>query len=460
MLLAGLAHAGSLDGEVALDALHATSTSDAPSSGPQPSLSATEIGVRVRGTVRQGLLLAGVDYWGREPVAGLFPTTTYRTFYRLEAVLGKEDGDLAVGIGRFSAPSAIMLLVDGARLAWSPGALGVELFAGRRGTSSSLRGLSPSTLLPALGAAVSYQKERGRFDANASLIGDRVELGVGEDGELLFSDEMLGVAAQARGHLRFDPLLVGASATVAPSASYTLLPAGDAPTLSVSATDLFQIYGFTSWRPSDSARLDADVLHQSATVAAGPVDADPPGDSFSIVDPTFTDLRLRSALRPIDVGWLKPDVRLRLRDRGRTELRYGSALDIDNIGIEGPIVRGKLFFDDILADGTDDDLGAVDRLLWSLSGGYSRGSIDVEAGASFIDRALAPVSSRGLSASSSDDLSPFVLEAQNMIFARGFFAPRFRSKGAWFCGTDLEISTTDPEVRAFLQLGMLAETDF
>ena len=38
---AGVARAGSFDGELAVDALHASSTSDLPESGPQPGLSAT-----------------------------------------------------------------------------------------------------------------------------------------------------------------------------------------------------------------------------------------------------------------------------------------------------------------------------------------------------------------------------------------------------------------------------------
>ena len=121
----------------------------------------------------------------------------------------------------------------------------------------------------------------------------------------------------------------------------------------------------------------------------------------------------------------------------------------------GPFVAGRVYVDDILMDRTGDDLAAVDRLLWSGSGGYRKGGFELEAGASFIDRKAAPVSGLPSSAgqpNTSDDFAPFVLEAENLVFLRSFVASR-----RWFGGADLEVNALDPEIRAFLQIGLLTE---
>lgn len=447
--------AGEMEGEVAVDALHATSTSDVPISGPQASLSATELGLRVRGTVEQGRFLFALDYQGREPIGGLFPNTAHRLLYRAEVVATVVEDHLEVGVGRFVAPSVVFTAVDGARVVAKPGdALRFEVFGGRRGITSARSDLGFDTFLPAVGGSAGYTVERGSFELRGAWARDQIRLGtlgspytVSLDG----ADEYGAFNGQARTWLRpSDTLLFGAAGTLAQRATYVLGPVDVDPVIEVQALDLFQALGWASFRPSDAVRVEADVLRQSATLSAAEVDTDPPGDIPTLVDPTFTDLRVRAALRPADLGWIRPDVRLRLRD-ARTELRYGTGLEADRLGVPGLFVRGRVFVDDILASAPD-DLGAVDRLLWSASGGYSKGALELEAGASFVDRALAPVSARSLSATESDDLSPFVLEAQNVLFGRAFWTNR-----RFFGGADVEVSVEDPEVRGFLQLGVLTE---
>jgi hypothetical protein len=223
--------------------------------------------------------------------------------------------------------------------------------------------------------------------------------------------------------------------------------------VTVQAADLLQGLVWASWDPVDDLGVDADVIRQSAELSAAP----PAGAEAVLVDPTFTDVRLRAHGRVADAAWLRPDVRLRVRgstvpDVPRTELRFGGAADIDRLPISGWFLHGELFVDDILEDGQRDDTGTTDRLLWVASTGYSSGPLEVEGGASFVDRALAPVSSRSAAATVSDDLSPFVLEAQNIVFLRGFWTNR-----TLFGGADVEVSTTDPEVRAFLQVGVVGD---
>lgn len=440
---------GEFEGELAVDALHATSTSDQPNSGPQPAFSATELGLRLRGTLEEGRFLGALDYQGREPLGGLFPTTAHRLVYRAEVVATLVRDGLQVGVGRFVAPSVVFLPVDGVRVIATPrSALRFELFGGRRGITSARSNLGFDSFLPAVGGTAAWTADAGQIELRGAWARDRVVLGTQA---FPYTDDYAALNGQVRGWVRPVPALtLGAAGTLAERATYTLAPLGLDPVLQVQALDLFQALGWASLRPSDDVRIDADALHQAATLSAAEVDADPPGEVPTFVDPTFTDVRARGAVRTADLAWLRPDVRLRLRD-ARTELRYGAGVDLDRLGIPGPFVRGRLFVDDILASAPD-DVGAVDRLLWSASGGYSRGAIEVEAGASFVDRALAPVSARSLGATVSEDLSPFVLEAQNVVFGRAFWTNR-----RFFGGADVEVSVHDPEIRGFVQLGVLTE---
>ena len=180
----------------------------------------------------------------------------------------------------------------------------------------------------------------------------------------------------------------------------------------------------------------------------------------AIVDPTFTDLRARGAVgaSAASGGWVRPDLRIRLRP-GRTEVRVGGGADA--YLASGPFARGRIWLEDILAPGDRDDVATIDRILWQAGAGYERGAIQVEAGASFMDRAAAPVSSRSADPTnasvplSSDDLAPFALEAQNVAYLRGFLASR---RG--FVGLDLEANVVQGEVRAFVQVGLLGDASW
>ncbi|MEQ1503029.1 MAG: hypothetical protein ABMB14_12405 [Myxococcota bacterium] len=483
--LAQTARAGDYDAELAVDALHATSTTEDPEAGADPSLSATELGIRLRGTVEAGRVLGAVDYQGREPVAGAFPTLPNRLLYRAEAVVTVVDESLDVGVGRFVAPSVVFLPVDGVHVDLTPqlgdlGELRFTLFGGRRGITTARTSLGFDTFLPAVGGSAGLFADRGSVELQAAYAEDQAVLGaVGgadEPGEL-FTEAYGALSGSARGWLRPIPAVtVGGSATMAQRATYVLAPVGIDPTIEVQAADLFQALVYLSLRPSDDVRIQADVLHQEATLSAGTVESDPPGADVPLIDPTFQDQRVSAAIRVADLAWLRPDVRLRLR-RDITELRWGGGIDVDRLGIPGLFVRGMASVDTFFGDSAiDPPAGApptfdggspIDRLLWSGSAGWTHGfparplgaglsggsdSLELEAGASFTDRSLAPVSSRSHAATESIDLSPFVLEAENVVFGRGFWTNR-----RFFGGADVEVSVLDPEVRAFVQFGVLTE---
>lgn len=457
MLLACLstAGAGELEGEIALDGLHAASTSEEPSSGPEPTLAAQELGMHVRGEITEGRFLGALDYHGREPVGGTFPNTPFRLLYRAEGVATLVEERWDVAAGRFLAPSVVFLPVDGVRTVLTPSErLRFEAFGGRRGISTARANLGFDVMLPAAGGSAGYLAPGGSLDATVAWAGDQVILGTPADP---FTDTFTALNAQVRGMVApSDALRAGVNGAVAERATYVLGPVPEDPELAVQALDLFHALGWVSLRASDDVRLDYDALHQAAELSRGGVDAIPPGE-LELVDPTFTDNRLKAALRPADLGWIRPDVRLRLRP-ARTELRYGIGADATELGIPGAFLSGAVYVDDVLMDRTADDVASVDRLLWTASTGYHDGGFEGEVGASFIDRAAAPVSGR-VSApgqpTTSDDLSPFVLEAENVLFARAFFAGR-----RCFGGLDLEVNALDPEVRAFLQLGVLTEAEW
>jgi hypothetical protein len=464
---AGDEERGRWDAEVALDVLHAGSTSEAPSSGPTPGLSATELGMRVLGSVESGAVEAAVDYQGREAVAGTFQTVPFRLFYRAEVVgtLARDRVELAAG--RFVAPSVVFLPVDGARVAWRPSEhASVQLFGGRRGVSTARRSLEPGTLLPAVGGAGAWLGDRGSAEVLLSFAGDEALL-PGVDPEAADTvDTWNALAGTVRAQVEpvDDAVLVGATATVTQRASFVFLPTAGSAQVTAQALDLFQGLGYLRWRPSRAARVDLDLLRQEAALDFGGADTDPEapgvqlpgGFDVTLVDPTFTDVRARAALAAGEHVWLRPDARLRLRP-GRTELRYGVGADLADLVLDGPFVRARAWLEDIGMGGLEDDVGAIDRVYWSGSGGWSSGPLEAELGASRTDRALAPVSARTTAATTSDDLSPFVLAAQDVGFARLFVTDRSRW-GGWFAGLDAEMNlTAEPEVRAFVQVGLLGD---
>ncbi len=464
--LVSAAVAGEAEGEVAFDLLHATSASEAPASGPEPALSSTELGMRVRGTVEHGRLLAALDYQGREAVAGTFQNTPYRLVYRAEIVGALVEDRLDLGVGRFLAPSVVFLPVDGARLAWTPSdALSLTAFGGRRGISTARTNLGFDEMLPAVGLAGAWRHERASADLLGSYAGDQVSYGtegvVPGDPTRTITDTVTSLAATVGGTVEpmADAMTVGLRATATQDATWVLAATSTTPELQLQSVDLYQGLAFLRWRPADTVRVDVDALRQAALVPIVLAPASEPGQPAApIVDPTFSDLRARGAVRVVDAGWIRPDVRLRLR-ADRTELRSGLGADVDRLWIPGPFVRARAWFDDILMDRTGDDVAAVDRLLWSASAGWSEGGFEIEGGASFVDRAAGPVSGRSTAPTQlqSDDLSPFVLEAQNIVFLRSFVATR-----RWFGGADLEANVIgpEPEVRAFVQIGLLGDASW
>lgn len=448
-----VALAGSLQGEVALDTLTAGSRSVEVASGGQERLSATDVGLRLRGELFEAddRLVIGLDYRGREPVAGTFPNAPTRLLVRADVAWRAEAAEVA--LGRFTAPSAIWVTLDGARGTLWLQESWLTAFAGRRAIGTSRDVVPLDSFLPVTGLSAGRAVEAYRAEILATLAGDRILLGTPADegpGAQITEDVLGGSAAARLAITSLERWSFGGELSAANNATYAVGPAEGQLEATIQALSLYDAFAWGAWRPSRGVRLDLDVLHQRALLARGATPVDVP-----VVDPNFSDLRLRGALGRPDRGWIRPDLRVRLRS-GRTEVRGGGGIDAYASEGPGPFLRSRLWLEDVIAGGSGDDVAVGDRVLWQLGGGWEQEQVQIEVGASFVDRSAAPVSSRAADPAnpgqplSSEDLAPFTLEAQNVGFIRAFASGR-----RLFAGLDVEGNLEDRELRAFVQVGVL-----
>ncbi|MBX2797330.1 MAG: hypothetical protein KTR31_06680 [Myxococcales bacterium] len=439
-----LALAGSLDAQVAADVLAAGSRSVSPAAGQPEGMGAADVGVRIRGELLEvdDALRINVDYRGRQPVAGAFDNEALHLVYRAEVAYHLPKTELAVG--RFLAPSVLWLPMDGVRGTYRDAGSWVTAYAGRRAITLSRRNVAPATWLPAFGAEVGRTTEAYSAQIQGTLAGDQVLLGNADD-EVV--QDVTGGAGLVRVAVTAPRTVsLGAQASVANQVTYALGAQVGELQATVDVLSLYNTMGWVAWRPSKGARVDLDAVHQRAALSA-----DAASLGLDLVDPSFSDVRLRGAFGRGDRGFVRPDLRLRLR-ASRTEVRYGGGFELHDARLVGPYLRGRLWLEHVMAENRP---AALDRVLWQAGAGWERGIGMVELGAHAVDRALGPVSARSADPGnptqplSSEDLAPFVLEAQNVAYARALLAGT-----VWFAGTDVEVNVEDREVRAFVQVGL------
>lgn len=385
-------------------------------------------------------LHGSLDYRDREPVGGTFQNRPMRLLYKGEVGYELVEDRLTLSLGRFMAPALTLTPVDGLRADLESGDWALAAYGGRRGFSQSRRNLPLDAMLPAFGASVSRTTQRLQLIGLGGWSQDRVILLGAEEPE---NDVGAGHAMATVSALPVDDFRFGGQAAFHQQITYLLGPTWSDLGIEVTAMDLWRGLIWADWEARDWLNLAVDVHHQElGAFGTGSIDSN--DVLVELQDPRFTDLRGEADVGLWKRGWIRPLGRYRIR-HDRQELRFGSAFEVNDFGVAGPFVAGKLFFDEVS--------GAIpDRLIWSASGGYERGDIEVEAGASFIEREAAPFGSRRLDGESAEDLNPFVLEAQQLAFVRGFY-----SADRWFAGIDLERSLKDPEVRVFVQVGALGE---
>ncbi len=445
------ASAGALDAEAALDVFHSASRSAEPLSGPDEVSGTTDVGARLQAELDEldDRFHAELDYRGRQPIAGLAQNRPLHLLTDAFVAYELAPDRFTVAGGRMVADSFQWLPIDGLS-----GTLHLDestdltLFGGRRAISSSRVNLGG--FLPAVGGSFQRRHERYLFSAMASYAEDQFLLGTAGTSQTVdqgaFSS-LIRTSLQAA-----DPLWIGGQVSFAQRASYVLGTNRAQTTVELDVTGFSNAVAWASWRPTDWLRVDYDLHAQQAAFAYG---GDGAADA-SLVDPNFVDNRLRLT-GSHDIGAARADARLRLRP-GRQERRLGGQLDAHRLVVPGLFARARAFVDDIVTDTPDtDDVAGTDRMLWSVSAGYDRNGLSLEAGASFIERAAVPVSGRvgntvGAGALQADDLSPFVLEAQRIGFLRAFWVSRHG-----FVGADLERQLGDNEWRAYVQVGTFLE---
>lgn len=454
------AESGDASGEVGLDLLRASSSQAGPGAGTPESMVAQEAGIRIRLRAREldRRLQISVDYQGREPIGGDVQDSALRLLYEGAVSYALIERHLVLAAGRFVAPSVVLLPIDGARAEIRVDRLTITPFGGRRAISTSRRNIDFGSFLPAAGVSASWAGQVLMVDGAAGFSRDELVLIKSSTGE----DKQTFDAPT--GYLRLfvrpiPSLFVGGQAAFAQRAGYTLGPTWTRVQLRVHALDLWNGAIFSEWRPIPGFRLAHDLHTQRAGVFRDGVDVSggaPVPSVPAVQDPTFTDNRFRVAVRPLDLGWVRAEFRLRVRN-DRQERRYGGSVDLDQVAFRGLFLRGALAYEDIAFDAPAGP--NLNRMLWSASAGYRIAGFDAEAGGSFIERKAGPISSRLFNPAPPNEptapvnLAPFVLEAQRILFARLFYAGEL-----WFAGIDFEQNLENKsEQRLFAQLGVLLE---
>jgi len=436
LLLSAPAHAGSVDTEVAADFFRASSVF------ADETLASHEIGMRIRVDLREleDRLEVHADYHGREPFGGDPMNAGHRLLYRAELSYALVEDRFTLGLGRF-IPAAVMFTpVDGLRAELKLGDFALRAFGGRRAITTSRRNVALDRFLPAAGLGLAYRSERYQAALGAGFSRDDLVL-FEATREEPFDALSLYLDASAR---PIDALFLGGAISFLGRAGFTLGPVWSTVDVDVSALDLFNGHVWAEWRPLPSLRARYTFHHQS--VAAFRARVSFGGATITDEAPRFLDNRIDLGWRFFDLGWLRPELRHRIRN-DRTELRGGGRLEVDTLGVPGLVLRGRLLYEDVRFDAEGPDL---DRLLWSAAVGYKKYGVDAELGARLLERAAAPVSGRADVPREIEDLAPFVLDAQRVVFLRGFY-----SADEWFLGLDAEKSLEESELRFFVQAGVL-----
>jgi hypothetical protein len=447
-LFASVAEAGEVDARLGTDFMRGST------GGEGASFVAQEVGVRFLLNLDEleDRLHVYVDYRGREPVGGDVQNLTLRLVYRAEVAYELIPDTLTLSVGRFVARAALFLPVDAVKAELVLGRLSFTAFGGRRAIDSTRRNVAFGDLLPAAGASVGWTDRSLQLALEGAFAKDQLPL-VSQPDQAV---EREVDAASVNARVYAQPLGVlglGGELAFTSQAGYTLGPTWSSVELDVVALDVYGASWFADYRPARGLRFDYRGQYQRAGVfSSGLQDG-----SVQLLDPNFFDNRVGAAWAPWDMGWVRASARLRLRDQ-RRELRYGLSVEVDDLGLDGPLLEGRVFYDDLELEGSAQ---VHDRLLWYAAAGYRGLGLDVRAGVSFVERTAAPVSGTTFDPRTpgqpvdSTELTPFVLAAQRVAFLRAFYSGTW-----WYGGADVEKALSGRGLRLMVQIGALWGTSW
>jgi hypothetical protein len=445
--------AGSVDGQADVDVFHANSINVGAGAGAPALVTAQELGLHLRFGLNEldDALRVRLHYDGREPLPGDIANSPLRALYEASVSFEIWEDTVDTKIGRFLVPGPVFLPVDGGQVKLQlPFGFTADAFGGRRGMSTSRRNLGIDKWLPAFGGTVGWAHELARLSLHVSYAEDEA-LFLKSTSET--SNVYGGFNVFASGYTRpFDSVLLGAHLSLIQQGGYVIGPTWSAVDVEAQFINLVSGVLWGEYRPFKWLRAAYDFQYQrpsvirTGTVAGEDAEVDP-----EIVDPNFIDNRLKLSWAPFDIGWVRGGVRHRLRPE-RQEIRYLAEIDVDRLIPFGFYTRGQAIYEQILHNAGVVDPKPLDRILGSLSVGYYGYGFDASTGLSYIERSGLPLSSRQAGADASEDLSPFVLEAQRLFFLRASYGNRF-----WHAGVDLERNIDDNEYRVLAQVGGRAE---
>jgi hypothetical protein len=450
-----------VDAEAGVDLLAANVVNTDPGAGDPAQMTAFELGLRalVHATAVDRHIHVDIDYQGRQPVGGNTSDSAIHLLNQAEVSADFLDKKVFVGLGRFFAPGSVLQSVDGLRAKLQLGPVELQVFGGRRAITSTRDGnVDFKTFLPIGGASASLLLPRLQAEIGASYGQDQV---VVQTDTLEPTVSTIGsFSAYGRATVRpVDWLVAGAEVSTAQRASYLLGPTWNDVNLHVLSVDIFYAVFFLEVRPLKSLRVSYDFHFQNAALSQGGyVDPSTMQVVASEFQPRFIDNRVRIKWRPMALGWLGPEVRLRMRPDW-DELRLGGFADLSPEWALGFCLRGSYTYEKMLQLGAA--LAPTDRSYWSASVGWRGRGLDLALGVSDVERSALPVSGRVYTPYNDTpdkpvDLSPFVVGAQRLTFLRAFWG-----NALFFAGVDFEQSLTDVrERRVFAQLGARLEKEW
>jgi len=448
-----LAPASSRAGEVsalaAVDVFHADSVNSDPGSGSPDFVTAQELGLNLRLKLSEfdGRLQSKLHYRGREPLPGDVQTMPLRMLYEAWASYEVWQDVATLKGGRFFVPSPVFLALDGVEASFElPFGFETAVFGGRRGITTSRREAGIDKWLLAGGGSVGWRHALLTTSLHVNYAQDEGLFLKGSQ-EVAANDGGLNVLATAFSR-PVDWLMLGGQLSFVQQASYVLGPTWSALAVEAQVINLFNAVAWTEWRPLKLVRLSYDFHFQRpAVVRSGTITGEDEVFTPELQDPNFMDNRIKVAVSPFAIGWLRAAVRHRLRPE-RQELRYLAEIDVNHLIPFGLYVKSQLIWEDIIENVDVSNPKELDRLLGSIALGYADFGFDVSTGLSYIERSGAPLSGRVGQGTAPVDLSPFVLEAQRLLFLRASYSGR-----SYFTALELERNIDDNEYRAFAQVG-------
>jgi hypothetical protein len=246
-------------------------------------------------------------------------------------------------------------------------------------------------------------------------------------------------------------------------AAYVIGPSWTELEVIAAAFDFWSGALFVQWYPLPELHFGADLHHQAAGAVRGGTRHQIGEETFVAPEetPRFWETRVRGGWKFLEGSRADAEVRVRGRSEW-IEMRYRAAITfaVRSVAPELPIVsnlygHGALIFDDVI--GAEELAYDADRLFFEASTGYREGPFDVAIGVRMIEREP-PLSGRAFAPPGQEedpaieDLSPFVLEAQQIAFVRAFW-----SGTSWFGGIDVEQNLKDSEYRVLVQSGVFWE---